>query len=224
MPTNGTTQNADVAIPIVFPDYRLTLEIPEVAVTVPDLIPWGNVLPDRIRIPGRTKRIENLGHAGILLVEGSTGRTRYYEYGRYDVPWFRGAVRPVPVTDVKIGRNGRSTRKSLASTLARISTIAGQSGPIAGAYIELPPGAFLKMDGYAVARMRANFDPKREPYALAGNSCLDFMKRVAEAGGAKMPVTVPPHPAGYVVLLQMLQPDLAYDARTTVVIEDLELE
>jgi hypothetical protein len=219
-----TTQRRDVAIPIVFPDYRLTLEIPEVAVTVPDLIPWGNVLPDRIRIPRTTKRIENLGHAGILLVEGSTGRTRYYEYGRYDVPWLRGAVRPVPVADVKIGRNGRSTKKSLAGILARISMIAGQAGRIAGAYIELPPGAFLKMDGYAVARMRANFNPKREPYSLVGNSCLDFMKGVAEAGGAQMPLTVAPHPAGYVVLLQMLQPDLAWDARTSLVIEDLELE
>jgi hypothetical protein len=39
-----------------------------------------------------------------------------------------------------------------------------------------------------------------------------------------MPPAVPPHPAGYVVLLQMLQPDLAYDARASVVIEDLELE
>ena len=47
MPTNGATQHADVAIPIVFPDYRITVDTPEVAVTVPDLIPWGNVLPDR---------------------------------------------------------------------------------------------------------------------------------------------------------------------------------
>ncbi len=50
------------------------------------------------------------------------------------------------------------------------------------------------------------------------------MKGVAEAGGARMPLTVAPHPAGYVVLLQMLQPDLTYDARSHVVVEDLELE
>jgi hypothetical protein len=221
---HGTTHRHDVAIPIVFPDYRLTLQIPEVAVTVPDLIPWGNVLPDRIRIPRTTKRIENLGHAGILLVEGSTGRTRYYEYGRYDPPLFLGQVRPQLIADVKIGRNGRATKKSLANTLTMISLSAGDGGRIAGAYIELLPGAFLKMDGYAVSRIRANFNPKRAPYSLVGNSCLDFMKHVAEAGGARMPPAVAPHPAGYVVLLQMLQPDLTYAARTSVVVEDVELE
>jgi hypothetical protein len=48
-----------------------------------------------------------------------------------------------------------------------ISLSAGDGGRIAGAYIELHPGAFLKMDGYAVARMRANFDPKRHIRWLA---------------------------------------------------------
>lgn len=224
MPTNGTTQHADVAIPIVFPDYRITVDTPEVAVTVPDLIPWGNVLPDRIRIPRGKSKVENLGHAGILFVEGSTGRTRYYEYGRYDPPRFLGWTRRQPVADVKIGKSGRPTKKTLERTLAQISLNAGDNGRIAGAYIELAAGAFLKMDGYASARVRANFDSKREPYSLLGNSCLHFMKHVAEAGGARMPPTVALHPAGYVVLLQMLQPDLTYDSTSRVVVEDIELE
>lgn len=101
---------------------------------------------------------------------------------------------------------------------------AGDNGRIAGAYIEPAPGAFLKMDGYASARIRANFDSKREPYSLLGNSCLHFMTHVAEAGGARMPPTVAPHPAGYVVLLQMLQPDLTYDSTSRVLVEDIELE
>lgn len=39
-----------------------------------------------------------------------------------------------------------------------------------------------------------------------------------------MPPTVAPHPAGYVVLLQMLQPDLTYDSTSRVLVEDIELE
>jgi hypothetical protein len=50
------------------------------------------------------------------------------------------------------------------------------------------------------------------------------MKHVAETGGARMPPAMAPHPAGYVVLLQMVQPDLAYDARTNIVVEDVEFE
>jgi hypothetical protein len=220
---NAPKPRQDAAIPIVFPDYRITVETPEFAVTVPDLIPWGNVLPDRLKIPRAKTKVENLGHAGILIIEGSTGRTRYYEYGRYD-PAQRGWTRQWAVADVTIGKSGRPTRKSLEKTLSQISVKAGLSGRITGAYIELAPGAFLKMDGYATARIRANADAKREPYSLLGNSCLNFMKEVAEVGGARMPLTVAPHPAGYVVLLQMLQPDLSYDAKSPVAVEDIELE
>jgi hypothetical protein len=89
--------------------------------------------------------VESLGHAGILLIEGSSGRTRYYEYGRYD-PAQLGLTRRQTVADVRIGKSGRATKKSLATTLAEISVKAGQNGRIAGAYIELAAGAFLKID------------------------------------------------------------------------------
>jgi hypothetical protein len=213
----------DVALPLVFPDYRIAVDTPEFVFTVPDLYPWGNVLPDRIKVPRTKNKIENIGHAGILLIEGSTGRTRYYEYGRYDSAQL-GVARRQTVADVNMGKAGHPTKKSLERTLAEISAKAGQKGRIAGAYIELSPSAFLKMDERAAARMRANRDPKREPYSLVSNSCLHFMKQVAEAGGARMPPTIAPHPAGYVRMLQMIQPDVTFDATRRVVVEDIELE
>ena len=149
--------------------------------------------------------------------------TRYYEYGRYDTAQL-GVARRQAVADVKLGKAGHPTKKSLEQTLAEISTKAGQKGRIAGAYIELSPGAFLKMDERAAARMRVNRDPKREPYSLVSNSCLHFMKQVAEAGGARMPPTIAPHPAGYVRMLQMIQPDVTFATTRRVVVEDIELE
>jgi hypothetical protein len=48
----------DIAIPIVFPHYRVLIE--EINARFP------------------------LGHAGILFINGGIGTTKYYEYGRYD--------------------------------------------------------------------------------------------------------------------------------------------
>jgi len=71
----------DILIPIVFPEYKITVEIPRQEV---DLLPWINF--DNFTLPTFSQRISNLGHAGILIVNGTSGLTKYYEYGRYDYP------------------------------------------------------------------------------------------------------------------------------------------
>jgi hypothetical protein len=214
--------NKDIAVPIVFPDYLIMVETPEVSVDVPDLLPWADILPEKIKIPRSKSKVPYLGHAGILFIDGSKGTTKYYEYGRYD-PAAKGLVRKQQISDVKIGSNGRPTKKSLEKVLGEISKKAGQGGKISGAYIELDPGSYLKMLGHADARFKKNTDPKRAPYELLSNSCLHFMKEVAEAGGARMPSVIAPQPAGYIVQVQLQHNELDFDHSGQVTVEDVQL-
>jgi hypothetical protein len=199
----------DVAIPIVFPDYRIQVDTPEFGFNVPDLLPHVNVLPARMSIPASRQRVPYLGHAGILLIDGGSGTTRYFEYGRYDRAAM-GRVQLRPISDVKLSQAGRPTRTSLLKAVREISLQAGQKGRIRGAYIELDAGAFKKMDLYARIRQGQNNNAGRTPYSLWTNSCLHFMKATAEAGGASMPPVVAPQPAGYIVEVRLLHPDLDF--------------
>ncbi|HLL03967.1 MAG TPA: hypothetical protein VK539_25505 [Myxococcaceae bacterium] len=149
-----------------------------------------------------------LGHAGVLFINGKTGVTKYYEYGRYD-PKALGIVRRVSIPDVTM-KNGKPTRDSLKKVVARISVSSGQNGAVSAAYIELPDDSFKKMVDHAERRLRDNGNPNRTPYALLSNSCLHFMKEVAEAGGASMPPGVVPIPKDYMRLVRMVHPKLDY--------------
>jgi hypothetical protein len=212
----------DVAVLIVFPDYQITVDTPAVTVAVPDFLPWVDLLPNKVKIPPSKQKISNLGHAGILIIDGKSGLSRYYEYGRYD-PAKKGTVRNRAISDVKMGTNGRPTKRSLEKVFHEISLAAGHGGRMMGAYIELAPGAFIRMQTYIRAREKKNNDPTRAPYDLLDNSCLHFMKQVAEAGGATLPITVAPHPAGYMFQVQLQESTVNYEAGRTN-IEDVELE
>jgi hypothetical protein len=196
---------ADVAVPIVFPDYTIMVETPALTIDVPDAIPF---VPDEIEVPKTKNRVPYLGHAGILFFDAK-GRTRYYEYGRYDVAEV-GLVRKHTLPDLRLLPGGKPAIGSLVTVLHRVSTLAGHGGRISAAYIELPAGAFELMLRYTQRRMDANTNPHRPRYALMSNSCLHFMKAVAEAGGAKMPDVLDPRPAGYIAKVRIDHPDLDY--------------
>lgn len=180
----------DVAIPLVFPDYLIMVETPAVNIDLP-----GSMLD--IKVPTFKNKVPYLGHAGILFINGRTGTTKYYEYGRYD-PAAKGLVRRQSIPDVKIATDGRPSAASLKLTLAKISRVSGQGGRLQGAYIELPQNAFEAMLKYATSRMAQNTDPKRPAYELLSNSCLHFAKDTAISGGADMPMVIDPRPAGYI--------------------------
>jgi hypothetical protein len=218
-----TVAHKDVAIPVVFPDYHIQVYTPEFGFNVPDLLPRVNVLPARLSIPASRQRMPYLGHAGILFIDGGNGSTRYFEYGRYDraaVGW----VQPWHISDVKLSKAGRPTRISMLQTLKEVALLAGQAGRISAAYIELDAGAFRKMDLYARSREIENRNARRTPYSLWANSCLHFMKATAEAGGASMPPVVAPQPAGYIVEVRLLHPDLDYRFSQSLSIEGVPLE
>ncbi|MBF4269714.1 hypothetical protein EAY71_22905, partial [Vibrio anguillarum] len=96
----------DFLIPIVFPDYEILVASEQTF----DLFGLDITTP-KVKAP-------YLGHAGVILINGETGVTRYYEYGRYpnrasDIP---GNVRKVSIPNVKL-INGLITESSLKKTL-----------------------------------------------------------------------------------------------------------
>ncbi len=74
----------DLLIPIVFPDYIITVETRPITVKIPDYLPYIDILPNEVRVPHTKNKLSDLGHAGVLFINGKTGVTKYYEYGRYD--------------------------------------------------------------------------------------------------------------------------------------------
>lgn len=171
----------DAAIPLAFPDYRIQT-------------PAG--------------RIPELGHAGVLIIDGKTGTTKYFEYGRYD-PANLGLVRQRTIPNVQFGPDGRPTAASIARALRSISTQSGHGGRIAASYIPVD-GHYPAMMAYAMRRKAQNSDPHREEYGLWGNNCMHFAKQVAEAGGAATPIMIDPRPNSYIEELRDQYPDLNY--------------
>jgi hypothetical protein len=203
----------DIVIPIVFPDYLIAVTTPSSRLRVPDLLPGFDVFPGVIRIPATTHKLPELGHAGVMFINGSSGLTKYYEYGRYDRAQL-GLARRVPVPDVRMGADGHPTKSTLSGSLSRVSTEAGHGGRISGAYIAVP-GRFQAMLEYAQRRVRDNGNRNREPYHLATNSCIHFTKAVVEAAGVATPIMVDPRPNSYIEELRDEFPKLDFVRSTS---------
>jgi len=71
--------------------------------------------------------------------------------------------------------------------------------------------------------MKNNIDPNRPPYELLSNSCLHFMKGVAEAGGVSMPAVIAPQPAGYIVQVRLQRNDLDFENSGSFTVENVQL-
>jgi len=208
---------ADIAIPIVFPDYLISVNTPKTRLTIPDLIPGFDLLPDEIDVPETKNKFPELGHAGILFINGSSGTTKYYEYGRYGGSI--GAVRKLTIRDVAM-QKGHPTKVSLSYTLSQISVKSGQGGRISGAYIEMH-NQYKSMLAYAKKREIENKNIKRKPYDLFNNSCNHFMKGVLEAAGVDVPYMLDPRPNSYIEEIRNDFKDLDYSkASHALIVED----
>ena len=128
------------------------------------------VFPD-YKIATPVGKVGGLGHAGVLLINNETGLTKYYEYGRYDDEG-KGYARTVPVSNVKIGKDGKPTQASLNKVLGQISKKSGHGTRIEGAYIE--SDNFEAMNNYAEQKVKEKDNPKRKSYNLANNNCGTF--------------------------------------------------
>jgi len=157
-----------------------------VAVTFPDY---------KITLAGR--KWEDLGHAGVLLINPANGLTRYYEFGRYPEG---SIVRNLRLESNVTMRDGAPTTESLTRVLSEVSRIAGQGGPIEGAYFV---GAdFAAMEAYAKALARktageggyGDWHPYRQ--------CGTFQRDTLENGAIDTPWMADPRPNSYIKELQ----------------------
>jgi hypothetical protein len=204
----------DIAIPIAFPDYLIAVETPKTSFKIPDLLPGINILPDKVEIPQTKNKVPELGHAGILFINGRTGTTKYYEYGRYSSDF--GNVRKLSIRDVKIGNDGHPTKPSLTYTLSQISAKSGHGGRISAAYIEVP-GKYQAMLDYCVKRAGS----KATAYSIFSNSCNHFMQGTLIAAGVDVPGMVDPRPTSYIEEIRDDFRDLDYSHKTnTMTIEN----
>lgn len=134
-PVNAIDPDGKDGILIVFPDYQVDTET-------------------------RLGRMP-LGHAGVLLIDNKTGRTKYYEYGRYATKdGTKGRVRRVTIPDVVMGKDGKPTAASLKKVMAAISKNSGHGGRIEGAYVK---GDFDVMNKYAQKKLKES-NPEYNEY------------------------------------------------------------
>ncbi len=136
-----------------------------------------------------------LGHAGVLLIDNTSGFTRYFEYGRYNTPIGKAKTYRVPNVTMD-SETGMPTAASLGRVLALIAKKSGQSGDITAAYIA--NDEFRAMVDYAESIMAQNSNKDRRKYDALTNNCTHFMKRVLEAGGVDTPWMLDPRPNSYI--------------------------
>jgi hypothetical protein len=194
----------DVVIPIVFPDYKITVEIQKSEV---DVFPW--TAADNFHTPAYKDRIANLGHAGVLFVHGKNGATKYYEYGRYDPPRNLGLVVKARNLPDARAKDGKIEYASLKKPLSFISRVSGQSGRILGAYIEVE-NKYDAMLSHAELRKSQNALQSRKSYNLITNSCIHFVKEIVEKAGIATPWMADPRPNSYMGEFRDDFPDLDY--------------
>jgi len=199
---------SDLVIPIVFPDYKITVETPAARVKVPGYLPYVDILPNEIRVPHTKNKISDLGHAGVLFINGKSGITKYYEYGRYDPNKLGWVKKMLNLPDVTINSSG-VVEQSLSRVLKVISDKAGKRGRISAAYIEVD-NKYQAMLDYAQHRIALNSNPNRERYDIASYSCVHFMKGVMEAAGVDTPWMLDPRPTSYIEEIQDDFPVLEY--------------
>jgi len=204
----------DVAIPIVFPDYRISVPVGARKVDIFKGWTW-----DNFTTPDIETQWPGLGHAGVYFIDGKTGVTKYFEYGRYDKAGL-GEAHNRSIPNVLV-RDGKIVRDSLIAPLHRISTAAGHGGRIEGVYIEVN-GGFAPMLKYAQLRVVENNNPKRKPYDILNHSCVHFTKDVVAAAGIGTPWMLDPRPNSYIGEFRDDYPDLDYNPRTRELTLELE--
>ncbi|TCH97413.1 hypothetical protein EJV46_14860 [Roseococcus sp. SYP-B2431] len=197
----------DICVPIVFVEYIIS--VPSAKVDLPKFVNRLGI--DDFSTPDK---LSDLGHAGCLIIQGKTGGTRYYEYGRYDSA-AKGVARRKSVPDLKLDRSGGPVWSTLKSVMHAVSQKAGHGGSISAAWIAAP-GKFGDMQKYADDRIKQNSVSTRESYGFFTNSCLHLMKGTMEAAGIDTPILVNPSPVSYIAEIRDDFPQLDYNPRTKV--------
>ena len=161
------------------------------------------VFPDyKIRTKGVP--IPFLGHSGVLLIDNETGKTVYYDFGR-----FYGHKKGFIRTNEELGKvsfddEGLPTESSLDEVLKNISEEYGHKGDIEGIYIKSKE--FEKMQEYAESERNKIIEEKEfEHYNIIINSCLHFSIKTIEADkNIDLPTAITPIPTEYIRIVRWL--------------------
>ncbi|OCG46981.1 hypothetical protein A9G34_03720 [Gilliamella sp. Choc4-2] len=164
----------DYVIPLVFPNYLIRLE-------------GGSGTSGRDYFG--TDRVPLLGHAGVLIINGQNGKTKYYEYGRYP-PGELGRTRSVQTKDVIISSSKMINIDSFKKTLRQISNNSGQKGNIKGAILR-KENVFNEAIKYCEIKIKENNNPDREPYSIYTNNCVTFVEKLVSYLDFPTPSTMP---------------------------------
>jgi len=130
--------------------------------------------------PGRLP----LGHAGIVTYDNSTGKTRYFEYGRYGQNG-QGMVREPfassnALPSVSFGSDGRPTDASVKSLLSFLSANAGGGTSVEAALFS---GANANSMNQAADQAMAGGGSTSAPYSFMTNNCASFTENMLGSGG-----------------------------------------
>ena len=190
------TADNDFLIPLVFPQF-------EIHVMDDYKDTW---FGQKIKI--EFPKAPYLGHAGVLLINGKTGVSKYYEYGRYKGPGPAGRVQKGNTPDVKIVA-GHITESSLKKTLRQISIAHGQSGNIKG--VVLRGDVYANALAWLDAKFAENNDKTRKAYDLGNHNCVTFAAELAESVGFSAPFrSRAVAPTLYMTQFQLSEIDLDY--------------
>lgn len=135
-------------------------------------------------------RVTGLGHAGVVIINGETGRTRYFEYGRYGGPY--GRVRERTVADVTLEDYCNPSSASLEALARDVTRTNGGPYGFEAAYIKLPDGSYEQMEQFITQRVSAVQARTAAAYDINSNHCFTFAVEVAAAGGAQSDVSSAP--------------------------------
>jgi hypothetical protein len=115
-----------------------------------------------------------LGHAAVITIDPKTGQASYYEFGRYQDK-VCGNVQKRKVPNVKMGKDGLPTKKSLDKLYEYVSRKYGHNSDITPTYYA--DTDYKKANEYA-----EKFNKEHDCYSLAGNNCKTFAHDAATAG------------------------------------------
>ncbi|MCQ4242932.1 hypothetical protein [Stutzerimonas stutzeri] len=189
----------DFVIPIVFPDYKIHIDGYEVTL-------FGR----KFEIPAQSAPY--LGHAGVLVINGKSGLSKYYEYGRYPGPGPAGRTRRGRIPDIRL-KTGFIVESSLNRTLRAISSEHGQHGRISG--VVLRGQVFDQALAWLEAKEAENANPARKEYDLGNHNCMTFVADLLDHIGLGRPFrTRVVVSSVYMEQFQLSETDLDYDYTT----------
>src|SRR6056297_134912 len=193
----------DTVIPIVYPNQPITIPFYAIsdamtamqfaALSIPSSIEATFDRPNAspplsiLRQTASQARVLGIGHAGVVIINGETGQTRYYEYGRYGGPF--GQVREATVADVSLEDYCNPSSVSLHTLSRELTRTNGGPYAYEAAYIKLPDGAYEQMEAFAEGRKAAVAARTAAAYNINDNHCFTFALEVAQAGGANADVS-----------------------------------